>query len=178
MHSDREARVADDYDDTAQYSDDKVYRWWWERRWAEGRALCWVGLNPSTGDTTGRPRPTLRKVVALAKAHNLSAVTVVNLFSWRATRPADLKRAAASGHDVVGARTDDVLVEVTQRSPLTLAAWGSHGVLLDRGAAVVGLLRQPMCLGETRTGQPRHPLYVPAGTELRPYRPPRHPSKA
>ena len=75
--------VVDDYDDASAYSDDLVYRWWWERRWADGPGLCWVGLNPSTGDTTGRPRPTLRKVVALAKAHDLGAVTVVNLFSWR-----------------------------------------------------------------------------------------------
>nr|MBA2625811.1 DUF1643 domain-containing protein [Acidimicrobiia bacterium] len=108
-------------------------------------------------------------VVALAKAHDLSAVTVVNLFSWRATKPADLKRAASS-HDVIGRTTDDVIVEVSGRSPVTLAAWGSHGSLLDRGAAVAPLLDRPVCLGLTAGGQPRHPLYVRAGTELQPYR--------
>src|SRR3954454_12895419 len=109
--------VADDYEDRAEYSDDARYRWWWERRWADGPGLCWVGLNPSTGDTTGRPRPTLRKVVALAKAHHLGAVTVVNLFSWRATKPADLKRAAID-HDVIGERTDEVLSDISGRSPV------------------------------------------------------------
>ncbi|MET0144069.1 MAG: DUF1643 domain-containing protein [Ilumatobacteraceae bacterium] len=160
--------VADDYDDRAEYSEDTLSRWWWERRWSDGPGLCWVGLNPSTGDTTGRPRPTLRKVVALAKAHHLNAVTVVNLFSWRATKPADLKRAAAS-HDIVGGRTDGVIAEVSGRSPVTLAAWGSHGSLRGRSAAVVPLLSQPMCLGTTASGQPRHPLYVRAGTDLLPY---------
>ena len=80
---------------------------------------CWVGLNPSTGDTTGRPRPTLRKVVALAKSHGLSADTLVSLFSWRATRPADLKRAAPT-HEVIGERMNDLVVEADgHRSP-----WG------------------------------------------------------
>lgn len=160
--------MADDYDDSAAYSGDRLYRWWWERRWADGRGLCWVGLNPSTGDTTGRPRPTLRKVVALAKARGLAAVTVVNLFSWRATKPADLKRAAAD-HDIVGARTDEIIIEVSGRSPVTLAAWGSHGSLLGRGLTVAQLLNRPVCLGVTASGQPRHPLYVPTGTELRAY---------
>ena len=161
--------MADDYDDRAEYSEDSLYRWWWEPRWSEGSGLCWVGLNPSTGDTTGRPRPTLRKVVALAKAHDLNAVTVVNLFSWRATKPADLKRAAATGHDIIGERTNDVIAEVSGRSPVTLAAWGSHGSLLDRSAAVVPLMDHPVCLGTTAGGQPRHPVYVRGGTDLEPY---------
>jgi hypothetical protein len=160
--------VADDYEDRAEYSEDALSRWWWERRWAEGLGLCWVGLNPSTGDTTGRPRPMLSKVVALAKAHQLSAVTVVNLFSWRATKPADLKRAAAD-HDIIGERTGDVIAEVSGRSPITLAASGSHGSLLARSAAVVPLLTRPMCLGETAGGQPRQPLDVRAGTDLQSY---------
>ena len=108
--------------------------------------------------------------MALAKAHELGGVTVVNLFSWRATNPADLKRAAAD-HDIIGARTDDVIAEVSGRSSVTLAAWGSHGSLLGRGIAVAELLSGPVCLGVTANGQPRHPLYVRAGTELRPYEP-------
>ncbi len=67
----------DEFEDSFEYSDDGLYRWWYERRWADGPGLCWIGLNPSTGDTTGRPRPTLRKVVTRAKAAGLSAVTVV-----------------------------------------------------------------------------------------------------
>lgn len=160
----------DEFEDSFEYSDDGLYRWWYERRWADGPGFCWIGLNPSTGDTTGRPRPTLRKVVTRAKAAGLSAVTVVNLFSWRATKPADLQCAARS-HDVIGHRTDEVIAEASRTSPITLAAWGSHGRLVDRGRDVTGLLDDPLCLGVTASGEPRHPLYVAAGTELVPYRP-------
>lgn len=48
--------------DRSSYSEDKVYRWWYERRWAPGPTLCFVGLNPATGDTDNKPRPTLKRV--------------------------------------------------------------------------------------------------------------------
>lgn len=98
------------------------------------------------------------------------AVTVVNLFSWRATKPADLKRATAD-HDIIGTRNNDVIAEISGRSPITLAAWGAHGSLLSRGVAVTMMLNHPVCLGVTAIRQARHPLYVRAGTELRPYGP-------
>ena len=72
-------------------------------------------------------------------------------------------------HAAGGRHDDDVIAEVTGRSPVTLAAWGSHGSFLSRSAAVVPLLSKPMCLGTTAGGQPRHPLYVPAGIALLPY---------
>jgi hypothetical protein len=86
--------VQTEFNDVSKYSDDGLYRWWYERRWALGPGLCWVGLNPSTGDTTGQPRPTVRKVVARAQRAGLS---VVNLFSWRATKPRDLNSSARNG---------------------------------------------------------------------------------
>lgn len=159
-----------DYVDTSEYSEDDRYRWWYERRWADGPALCWVGLNPSTGDTSGRPRPTLRKVVNRAMDAGFSAVMVVNLFSWRATRPKDLKRASVE-HDIIGERTDEVIVAESKRAGLTLVAWGAHGSLLGRGRAVAEMLHQPVCLGCTSGGQPLHPLYVAAATSTVPYRP-------
>ena len=159
------------YVDSFEYSEDGRYRWWYERRWGEGPALCWVGLNPSTGDTTGRPRPTLRKVAERARNEGLAAVVVVNLFSWRATKPADLRAAHATGTDIIGHRTDDVIRELSERSAVTLAAWGAHGVLLDRGNQVTQLVDHPMCLGTTRSGEPRHPLYVASSVAAVPYVP-------
>lgn len=154
------------YDDTFEYSEDSQHRWWYERRWADGPGLCWIGLNPSTGDTTGRPRPTLRRVVERASNEGLAAVVVVNLFSWRATRPADLRATHTSGIDIVGERTDDVINESSSRSSITLVAWGAHGSILNRGDRVARVLTQPMCLGVTNQGEPRHPLYVASAVSL------------
>lgn len=157
-----------EYTDKGEYSDDQLYRWWFERRWGQGPSLCWVGLNPSTGDTTGRPRPTLHRVVQRARAWGLDAVIVVNLFSFRATDPKELVRLAKK-MDVVGSRTDDVIADMSERSELTLAAWGARGTLLRRGEVVSRLLDRPLCLGTTSNGEPRQPLYVASGVPAEPY---------
>jgi len=77
--------------DSWAYSDDEVYRWWYERRWEAGPSLCFVGLNPATGDTDGKPRPTLAKVVNWAKREGCGAVVVVNLFAFRSTNPRNVE---------------------------------------------------------------------------------------
>lgn len=97
-----------------------------------------------------------------------TAVTVVALFSWRPTKPADLRRAAAI-QDIVGTQTDDVIAEVSRRSPSTLAARGAHGSLFERGRNVGCAARHPVCLEVTASGEPRHPLYVAAGADPIPY---------
>jgi hypothetical protein len=84
---DYKSLVPPEYLDSADYSSDGTYRWWYERRWGDGPRLCWVGLNPGTGDTDGKPRPTLRKVVTWATEWHLDAVLVVNLFAYRARTP-------------------------------------------------------------------------------------------
>lgn len=60
----RASATIGEFDDSWEYSDDQLYRWWYERRWAPGPTMCFVGLNPATGDTDGKPRLTLNKVVA------------------------------------------------------------------------------------------------------------------
>jgi hypothetical protein len=97
-----------------------------------------------------------------------TAVSVVTLFSWRATKPADLKRAVAI-QDLAGTQTDDVIAEVSRRSPSTLAARGAHGLLFERGRNVAVRLDTPVGLEVTAGGEPRHPLYVAAGADPIPY---------
>jgi hypothetical protein len=103
---DYKSLVPPEYLDSADYSSDGTYRWWYERRWGDGPRLCWVGLNPGTGDTDGKPRPTLRKVVIWATEWHLDAVLVVNLFAYRATNPKALRTVNV---DVIGDRNDEIL---------------------------------------------------------------------
>ena len=45
---------------------------------------------------------------------------------------------------------------------MTIAAWGTHGKYLDRGADVIKLLDKLYCLRITKEGFPSHPLYLPS----------------
>jgi hypothetical protein len=140
------------------------YRLW--RVWNDALPrVAFVLLNPSTADAD-RDDPTIRRCVGFARAWGFGGVEVVNLFAYRATHPADLRRcAAADGGDPVGPENDAHLAAVFSAAGLVVAGWGVHGSLLGRAAAVraAGLLpASAVCLGCTKSGEPRHPLYVRA----------------
>jgi hypothetical protein len=153
----------------ASYSDDGMYRWWFSRRWALGPTVCWVGLHPGTGDADGTPRPTLARMTAWSRRWGFGALIVVNLFAYRTTDPKLLKRASRAGIDVVGRRTDASIQAAIVEAERTVAAWGSHGRFRGRGREVSATIPYATCLGTTRTGEPRHPLFVRNDAELLPY---------
>lgn len=145
---------------TASYSDCETYRYSLTRRWGDGPILLVVMLNPSTATET-RNDPTIARCETRARSAGFAALEVVNLFAFRATRPADLRRAA----DPVGPQNDAQILESSARAARILCAWGIHGAFRGRGAevgsrlaATVGALWH---LGLTRDGAPRHPLYLP-----------------
>jgi hypothetical protein len=81
-----------DFVDNSEYSEDHIYRWWYERRWAEGPSLCFVGLNPATGDTDRRQRPTLHRVVGWGPSRRM--------WSRRSRESVRLPRDPPRGPDV------------------------------------------------------------------------------
>jgi hypothetical protein len=91
---------------------------------------------------------------------------MVNLFAFRATQPAALRTAT----DPIGPDNDQWLERVVAGADIVVAAWGNHGVLLDRAAVVrrrfVGKLS---ALATTKSGMPKHPLYISAEQPLRPF---------
>ena len=127
-------------------------------------SVCFVMLNPSTADAF-RDDPTLRRCIGFARAWGFGGLEVVNLYSYRATAPADLKKALLPN----GPDNDAHLHAAATGAARVVAAWGNHGDP-SRVAAVLSLLRaaagQVWCLGQTRTGAPRHPLRLPAATRL------------
>ncbi len=127
----------------------------------EGR-VCFVMLNPSVADAA-RDDPTLRRCLGFARAWGFGALDVCNLFAYRTTDPA----ALASARDPVGPRNDRYLARAFGRATLVVAAWGAGGVLGGRAGEVAAAARCELrCLGLTKGGQPRHPLYVRAATPL------------
>lgn len=149
----------------AALSEDRRYRYSLIRQWDSALPnLVWVGLNPSTADETLND-PTVRRVVGFSRAWGYGGVILLNLFAFRATNPKELRAV----DDPVGPGNDAALINLCRGSEVVLA-WGSHGGLLGRGEAVKSLLRpvarQLYCLGYTKEGQPKHPLYLPKTVAL------------
>lgn len=123
--------------------------------------LMVIGLNPSIADET-RDDQTIRRCIDFAKRWGFGALCMTNLFAWRDTKPAGMKRA----DDPVGPDNDHWLFEMSIRSGMILAAWGAHGAHLGRASTVKKLLadRTIRCLKLNDDGSPGHPLYIPANT--------------
>ena len=143
----------------AKISECGKYRYLLTRVWGDGDSAVFLMLNPSTADATVDD-PTIRRCIGFAKAWGYAGISVVNLFAWRATKPRELHKA----RDPVGPENDD-WIRKTCDGRLVVCAWGAVAdVHWRRVAHVVSMLpgANLRCLGTTRSGAPRHPLYVAA----------------
>lgn len=152
---------------------------------ADDRHALWVMLNPSTADEH-HDDPTIRRVRRFTEDAGCARLTVVNLYAARATNPNDL----IGMDDPVGPDNGATMARIILHDTpdVTVFAWGAeadriarahaqrtgdpklaaHPTNVARWLEMTGDLR-PQCLGVTRDGAPRHPLYVPATTPLRPW---------
>lgn len=138
------------------------YRYTLGRRWAPGgRLVLFVMLNPSTADTE-TDDPTIRRCIGFGRREGYAGLRVVNLFAWRATKPESLLGAT----DPVGnPETDRCVGAQARECDGVVVAWGAWGARFpSRVEAVCAILtrhhEQLWCLGHTKSGQPRHPLFV------------------
>lgn len=148
------------------------YRYGLRRQWfGVGPRALFIMLNPSTADAE-LDDPTIRRCIGFARRFGCSGVDVVNLYAWRATKPADLWTA----DDPVGPKNDEWLTRAFRAARLldapVVAAWGAHA----RPGRVAEVLSLPyadrlQALGVTKAGAPRHPLYLRADADLTPWRP-------
>ena len=114
-----------------------------------------VMLNPSTADAE-QDDPTIRRCMGFARTWGFTRLKVVNLYAFRATKPSDLWLA----DDPVGPENDHVLSIEFGSSDLLIAAWGAHAKP-NRVAEILSWpVRPRLCLGSTKAGAPRHPLYL------------------
>jgi hypothetical protein len=123
-------------------------------------------MNPSTADDN-TDDPTIRRCKDFARRFGYAILDVVNLFAFRATEPIEIDYA----HDPVGPETDHHIMEAVRESDDVIVAWGAMGAKYDRVEEVLRLLNgHPIkCLGVTKDGHPRHPLYLRNDAELIPY---------
>lgn len=151
------------------------YRLWrlWDANLTRGR-VCWIMLNPSTADGD-QDDPTIRRCVGLSKSWGFSGIRVVNLFAYRATNPKVIREGLKTGLDVVGPANREKICLVASGANMVIAAWGSHGAISERRWDTIKDLHtfgiSLMCVGLTKFGHPKHPLYVPGTVQLIPYNP-------
>lgn len=147
------------------WSPDKAYRYSLWRMWGPGEIPClFIGLNPSTADET-EDDPTIRRCKNFAKSWGCDSLIMTNLFAYRATDPKHMKAAS----DPIGPDNDAWLIRLSSIAKIKVAGWGVHGSHLERSLAVIDLLNGLQCLGFTKDGYPKHPLYLRSDSVLIPY---------
>jgi len=151
---------------------DGDYRYHLTRRWGPKiDTVVWVMLNPSTADADVDD-PTIRRCISFSAELGADSLRVVNLYAYRATDPKHLLAV----EDPVGPMNNTVIRETllaarAMRSPV-IGAWGVNA-RADRVSEFVTIAdecRVPLhCLGITKSGMPRHPLYVLGSTRPTPW---------
>lgn len=157
-------------DETGKYRYWLFRRWSPERRPADGAGVAtFIMLNPSTADAF-QDDPTIRRCIGFAKRLGYQAMTVVNLFALRSTDPKELRKA----EDPVGPDNDNYITEACYGASKVICAWGAYAHLKgrdeeawDNGIVKGGVKR--FCLGTTKAGHPKHPLYLPNDAPLEPF---------
>lgn len=158
---------------SAVLSDCDRYRYLLGREWDdELPTAVFVMLNPSTADAL-RDDPTIRRCLGYARAWGCGALMVANLYAWRATDPAELWGV----EDPVGPENDAHLyaaatIAADSGGPL-VAAWGANA-RQDRIGAALALpgMDRLSALAVTKSGQPKHPLYLKADLTPQSWTPP------
>ena len=159
---------------TALWCDDAVmrdcrrYRYKLQRDLKHDNELIFlfIMLNPSFANAT-KNDPTLRRCMGFAEGWGYGRLEVVNLFSFRATNPADL-RDLPTGALFGPAHWEHILTAV-KRADRVVCGWGADPHAKIGEVGVLDVLnhchdRQAVCLGLTKAGAPRHPLYVKGDT--------------
>ena len=157
----------------ARTSADGKYCFLLTRRTGWGhRAVTFIMRNPSATDAE-QDDPTIRRCVGFASGWECGWLYIVNVSPLRATDPANLLRAGPEPEEI-WLENLQAIRDAAARSDLVVAAWGIHGQAEGRAARVLAALDGNIdihCLGTTRDGHPRHPLYVPAATKLAMFEP-------
>lgn len=148
------------------------YRYRLTRYWGPGHMLPFVMLNPSTTDAEVDD-PTIRRCMSFARREGAGGIIVANLYALRSTDPAALREV----NNPFGPANDQELqilaLEANGTNMPIVCAWGTHGTIHNGNRAAIDQFQKEgarlVCLGKTKHGHPRHPLYVKGDQPLVPF---------
>lgn len=164
--------VAVEVQKAAHISDCGQYRYKLSRFWGPEHALPFVMLNPSTADDFVDD-PTIRRCMGFARREGAGGIIVVNLYGLRATEPAELRKVK----DPFGPDNRANIHALGKWAFLAgmpiVCAWGTHGWFKSANRDTIHLLKSTgaslVCLGTTKSGEPKHPLYIRGDQPLIPF---------
>ena len=150
----------------AVISDCGTYRWWLSRIWDRDRPRVSItGLNPSKADAETNDA-TIRSDTRLLDALGFGGFEKTNLYGFRVTDPSALLRT----RDPTGRENFDAIRGAVDRCDTVVAAWGANPMASDTQIDLIWeMLRRNgsvYCFGTTKSGAPKHPLYLKTGTPL------------
>jgi hypothetical protein len=143
---------------TAVFSADGLYRYRLTRRWASaGPTIAWCMKNPSKAGADDNDM-TVTKTIGYSKLLGASALVISNLSAAVSTDPKKLSTIS----DPLGPWNEWFLQYLVRGVDKIVAAWGTLSRDEERMfRPSLNLVRQRftgvLCLGKTKTGQPRHP---------------------
>lgn len=153
----------------AHFSDCGRYRVWLSRSFGtigSGTAL-WIGMNPSTA-AAEVDDPTVSRETRFTRRWGMRNYLKTNVMDYRATHPRMLLEEG------IVPRSENNLPAIREFAAgadvIVLAFGALHPRLRRYGEDVVRTLkadgRRLSCLGLTKDGSPRHPLYLRGDSEL------------
>lgn len=154
-----------------------TYRYRLERELAlvRGPTVLWIMLNPSTADATDDD-PTIRKVMGFSRLAGYARLIVVNLFAFRSTDPAACHAAVKVDADAAEGPDNELrIMEAAGEAAAIVCAWGAAPWAEEQARIVCSMFDdldhapEGLCLGTTKSGAPKHPLYVPYAQPFVPF---------
>ena len=172
----------------ARSSADGRYRYLLTRQLGFGHgAVMFLMLNPWTADAVRNDR-TIRRCINFGKAGGYGWLYVCNLSPFRSPDPRHVVAAGTEPSDVWRENFTTILT-TARRCNLVVASYGwqadtlpgvydfEPGARLNREALIIAALKADghdvQCLGVTKEGHPKHPLYLKADTVPVPFAWPR-----
>lgn len=120
--------------------------------------MGFIQLNPSIADHE-IDDPTLRRDMHFARREGFGGCQLTNLYDFRATSPKELAAAECPVSD----KNDGYICQMMRECDKTVAGYGTHKMAVKAEQDLFDLMdaRDVLwCLGTTKGGMPRHPLYV------------------
>ena len=154
---------------SAFFSSNGRCRWWLKRIWNKPKGLVlYVGLNPSKAGKDNDDM-TVTKGMGFAREWGLGGTMHGNAYPYISTDPKLLVTCSSEEKET----NDDWLVEMAKEATLVVLAWGAYPKYAPRFNFVARLLApfNPICLGRTKDGYPKHISRIGYDTKREPWKP-------